>query len=104
MLETIREYGLECLAAAGEDTETRDRHAVWCLELAERAEPELSGPEQVAWFTRLDEEHDNLRAALGWAIERRQGEVAMRLGGALRRFWNLRGHSDEGRRWLTQAL
>src|SRR5262249_18470059 len=104
MLETIREYGLERLDAAGEETEARQRDANWCLDLAERAEPKLMGPEQAAWFTRLDIEHDNLRAALGWAIDRRDAELAARLGGALRRFWNLRGHSEEGRRWLERAF
>jgi tetratricopeptide (TPR) repeat protein len=62
------------------------------------------GPEQAAWFARLDVEHDNLRVALSWAIDREDAVLAARLAAALRRFWNLRGHSEEGRRWLEIAL
>ena len=104
MLETIREYGLERLAEAGEATAAREAHAVWCLDLAERAVPALSGERQAAWLARLTIEHDNLRAALGWAIAAHNGELAQRLGVALAWFWRLRGHYEEGRRWLDQAL
>jgi predicted ATPase len=104
MLETIREFALEQLAAAGEEPELRRRHAAWCLGLAERAEPELTGLEQARWLARLDAEHGNLRAALGWAIARRDAETALRLGGALHRYWSYRGHYAEGRGWLEQAL
>jgi predicted ATPase/transcriptional regulator with XRE-family HTH domain len=104
MLETIREYGLERLAAAGEDQVMRDRHLAWCVGLVERASPELVRADQKRWFRRLDIEHDNLRVALGWALERQRGDLAQRLGAALHRFWILRGHFDEGRRWLEQAL
>ena len=68
MLETIREYGLERLAEADEEAQVRRWHLAWCLDLAERAEPELIGAEQHHWFSRLAIEHDNLRVALGWAI------------------------------------
>jgi non-specific serine/threonine protein kinase len=104
MLETIREDGRDRLEAAGEEADARGRHATWCLDLAERAEPELIGPEQARWLASLDAEHDNLRAALGWAIGRRDAVTAMRLGGALFRFWDTRGYYVEGRRWLEQAL
>jgi tetratricopeptide (TPR) repeat protein len=104
MLETIREYGLERLAEVGEEDEVRRRHLGWCLELAEHAEPELTGAQQQRWFARLDIEHDNLRAALGWAIARHDAESATRLAGTLHRFWNTRGHYEEGRRWLEAAL
>ena len=104
MLETIREYGLERLTAAGEEAAARDRHATWCLALAEQAEPELTGPDQQRWFARLDAEHDNLRSALGWAIEEGNAETAQRLGGALYRFWATGGHFEEARRWLDLAL
>jgi tetratricopeptide (TPR) repeat protein len=104
MLETMREYGLECLATAGEAATVRDRHVAWCLALAERAEPELTGPDQQRWYGRLEIELDNLRAALGWAIERRDAETAMRLAASLERFWTSRGLGSEGRRWLSQAL
>jgi tetratricopeptide (TPR) repeat protein len=104
MLETIREFSLECLAAAGEAAAIRGRHVAWCLDLAERLMPELSGPDQARWLAVLDLEHDNLRAALGWAIGQGDAESALRLSGALHRFWHRRGHYAEGRRWLEQAL
>ncbi len=104
MLETIREYGLDRLMAAGGEEEARQRHAAWCVDLAEQSEDELLGAQQAVWFARLDIEHANLRAALGWAIEQCDAVLAARLGGSLRRFWNLRGHSEEGRRWLEQTL
>ncbi|HYI14925.1 MAG TPA: tetratricopeptide repeat protein, partial [Thermomicrobiales bacterium] len=104
MLETIREYGLECLAAVGEEAEIRRRHQTWCLDLAERAEPKLTGPDQYQWFSRLETEHDNLREALDWGIARRDAAASTRLGGALYRFWATHGHYEEGRRWLERAL
>jgi predicted ATPase/DNA-binding XRE family transcriptional regulator len=104
MLETIREYGLEQLVAAGEDAATRERHAAWCLACVERAALELEGPEQTQCLARLDAEHDNLRAALGWAIAQRDAETALRLTGALQSFWDVRCLYAEGRRWLEQAL
>ncbi|MDF3041129.1 MAG: Protein kinase [Thermomicrobiales bacterium] len=104
MLETIREYGLERLAEVGEEDEIRRRHQTWCVDLAERAEPELIGADQHRWFSRLAIEHDNVRVALGWAISRGDAETALRLGGALYRFWADHGHYEEGRRWLEQAL
>ncbi len=104
MLETIREYGLERLAEIGEEEDIRGRHQSWCIELAERAEPELIGAKQHRWFSRLAMEHDNLRVALGWAIGRQHAEPALRMCGALYRFWAHHGHYEEGRRWLEQAL
>jgi predicted ATPase/DNA-binding CsgD family transcriptional regulator len=108
MLETIREYGLEALAASGEMESTRRAHATYCLQLSEQAELELGGPQQAAWLERLEQEHDNLRAALQWSIERGETqhsmEMAMRLGGALRLFWWARGHLSEGRSFLERAL
>lgn len=104
MLETIREYGRERLAAAGEAEAVRDRHLAWCVDLAERAALEIDGTDQQRWFRRLDVEYDNLRVSLGWAIERQNGEPAQRLAAALCQFWIVRGHFEEGRRWLEQAL
>src|SRR5205085_3473688 len=108
MLETIREYGLECLAVNGEMEITRRAHADYYLVLAEEAEPKLDGPDQVAWLERLEREHDNLRAAMQWSLEPgKEGhrrEMALRLGGALRRFWIVHGHWSEGRNFLERAL
>lgn len=104
MLETIREYALERLAASGEAEEIEDAHTAYYLALAEEAEPELNGPEQRAWLEGLEAEHPNLQAALQCSLERGDGEAALQLGGALWRFWSARGHLSEGRRWLEDAL
>jgi predicted ATPase/DNA-binding CsgD family transcriptional regulator len=104
MLETIREYGLEQLRDAGESETMHDRHAAWCLALAELAEPALVGPEQARWLRQLDEEHANLNVALAWTIECGAGETALRLAGALWRFWANRCYFSEGRDWLERAL
>ncbi len=101
--ELIRQYAAQQLALAGEDGQVRRQHAVYFRALAERAEPELLGPEQQRWLARLDEEHDNLRAALRWALGGGI-EEALAIGGALPRYWATRGFFNEGRHWLEQAL
>ena len=104
LLETVRQYALEKLAAGGEAGPTQARHAAHFLALAEAAEPALNGPQQTAWLARLEREHDNLRAALRWALERGAGELGLRLAAGLWRFWLTRGHLTEGQRWLDRAL
>jgi len=104
MLETIREYGLEALTAKGEGEDARQAHAGYFLSLAEEAEPALKGPLLVTWLERLEQEHDNLRAALQWALEGGRAEMALRLGIALERFWVVRGHRYEGLAFLERAL
>jgi predicted ATPase len=104
MLETIHEYALERLRESGELAALRRRHAEYLLALAEEAEPQLVGPNQVVWLERLEREHENLRAALAWAVDAAPNELALRLTGALRIFWRVRGHLSEGRRWLEAAL
>ena len=104
MLETVREYALEQLAGSGEGDEVRRRHLEHFLMLAEQAEPQLFAPDQIVWFTRLEDEHDNLRAALAFALDSGDGLSALRLAVALRRFWSIRGHLAEGRRSLVLAL
>jgi predicted ATPase/class 3 adenylate cyclase len=104
MLETIREFALEKFEES-DDTEVIERaHAEYFLALAEEAEPKLWGPEDAAWLDRLEREHDNMRAALSWALESEATELALRLGGALRWFWNMGGYYGEGRSWLEAAL
>ena len=104
MLETIQEYAGERLEQSGQAEELRRRHAEYFLALAEEAESQLWGPRQVGWLDRLEEERDNLRAALAWSIERDEHEPGLRLAWALWRFWQLRSHPSEGRSWLKQLL
>ncbi|HXT37009.1 MAG TPA: tetratricopeptide repeat protein, partial [Chloroflexota bacterium] len=104
LLETVRQYAAEQLAAAGEAPAVRDRHLIWCVALAEEAAPELSGSAQGVWLARLQVEHDNLRSALGWARDQGDGERELRLAAALSRFWYTRGYLGEGRGWLEEAL
>jgi predicted ATPase/DNA-binding CsgD family transcriptional regulator len=104
MLEMIREYALERLAASGDLDTTRERHAAYYVALAEQAEPELWGAEEHAWLRRMEQEHENFRAVLRWAGERGEGELSLRLAGALADFWWIRDYLREGRRWLEQAL
>jgi tetratricopeptide (TPR) repeat protein len=104
LLETIREYALERLAASGDELGTRDRHSAYFLALAESAADELRGPRQVEWLARLDRVHDNLRAALRSCVERQDAQRALRFGGALSRYWHTRGHIAEGRTRLSEAL
>jgi predicted ATPase/DNA-binding CsgD family transcriptional regulator/tRNA A-37 threonylcarbamoyl transferase component Bud32 len=105
-LETIREYGLEMLAASGEEEGTRWAHAAYYLALAEEEEPKFEGPQQATSLERLDRENENLRAAMRWALERggEEVEIALRLGGALWRFWLARGHLNEGQNFLKLVL
>ncbi|HZG68515.1 MAG TPA: helix-turn-helix domain-containing protein, partial [Herpetosiphonaceae bacterium] len=102
--ELVRQYAGEKLRDVGESTATSDRHLDYYLNVAEAAAPRLVGPEQPAWLARLESEHENLRAALGWALETRQVERALRLAAALKRFWYFRGYWSEGRTWLARAL
>jgi predicted ATPase/DNA-binding SARP family transcriptional activator len=103
MLETIREYAGEKLCEADESEPVRRRHLEFFLRLAEEAEPRLEAADQVAWLERLEAEHDNLRAALSWGWEEAPA-LALRLAGALGRFWQVRGYWNEGRASLERGL
>ncbi len=96
MLETIREYGLERLAEAGETEQLRLAHARYLLALADAAEPQLRRQDQLTWLRRLGSEHDNLRAAIRAAIEAGDARTAMALTARLGWYWWLRGHRVEG--------
>jgi predicted ATPase/DNA-binding CsgD family transcriptional regulator len=104
MLETIREYALDQLAASSEEEATRRRHASYYLALAEEAEPKMNGPDQPAWLVHLEQEHDNLRAALAWSVSGGDVEMGARIAAALWLFWLTHGHIREGRRWLNAVL
>lgn len=103
-LETLRQYAHERLVESGDIAQWRERHLMFFLRLAEEAEPELRGADQLQWFGRLEVEHDNIRAALAFALESARGADALRLATALWRFWNVRAYWSEGRQWLTRAL
>jgi predicted ATPase len=108
--ELVRQYSATHLAADPQaQAAAQERHYRHFLALAEAAEQELRGRNQLEWLGRLEQEQDNLRAALAWALESDRAtldgeELAMRLSGALRRFWRTRGHFHEGCSWLTKSL
>ncbi len=104
LLETIREFGVERLVASGEYELVRHAHASYYRDFAEAAGVACAGPNQVEWFDRLEGEQDDLRAALDWAAERGEAELALRLSGALWRFWMARSYLVEGRAQLERAL
>ena len=104
LLETVRQYGGEKLSESGEEGQVRERHAAYYLVLAEEAEPELNGEGQVAWLERFEREHDNLRAAISWSLERSNLEDVARFGWALWLFWWIHGHLAEGRRSMERVL
>jgi ATP/maltotriose-dependent transcriptional regulator MalT/class 3 adenylate cyclase len=106
MLQLLREFGLECLQRAGETEVTQEAHAVYYLRLAEEANSHLNEAE-AWWLEWLEQEHENLRAALRWLVEQtgvEHLEKALRLAGALVWFWSMRGSFSEGRSFLEQAL
>jgi predicted ATPase/DNA-binding XRE family transcriptional regulator len=104
MLETIREYAAERLKEGGEAEEIQRAHALYYLALAEAAQPEVSPQMFEEWLAVLEGEHDNVRAALGWAVRHREAEVGTRLCLTMWRFWAERFHMSEGRRWLEEVL
>lgn len=103
MLETIREFASERLEASSSAEELGRRHAEHFLAMAEEAAPNLL-PSPGAWPDRLDRDHDNLGAALDWFETMGEGQLTLRLAGALWRFWYMRGHVAEGGRRLERAL
>ncbi len=108
MLETIREYAFQKLLDAEGIDLRRARHLEFFRQLAERSEPELRGADQKLWLDRLEVEHDNLRAALGWALRedapQADAEAGLRLAVALAEFWQRRNYWKEGREWIERAL
>ncbi len=111
MLQTIREFGLECLERCGELEEARAAHAAYYLALAEEAAPQLRGAEQTRWVAQLECEQENLRAVLSFLLEQaglpeeeRKIEWALRLCVALQWFWEVRGSGREALNFLLQAL
>jgi predicted ATPase len=102
MLETLREFGAARLSAEGHNVLGR-AHAEYYLRLAEAAPLHLIGPDEREWRVRLEQEHDNLRAALGWCLEHGEiSTIALPLAAALGAFWT--SHPAEGRAWLAALL
>lgn len=111
MLETIRDYDHSKLQESGESERVQNRQLEFFLQLAEEAEPKLEGADQIIWLNRLESEHDNIRAALGWALESQveaapqaRAKLGVRLAGALGWFWIKHGHWNEGSKWFRHAL
>ena len=104
MLETIRDYALEMLAASGQAPHAGKMHAAYYRALAERAEPFLVGPEQKQWLALLAREYSNMRASLAWALEAGHWELLAQMAILLWRLWYLQGPVNEGRTWLGHAL
>lgn len=104
MFETIREYGQKYLRASGDAEKIQKRHTEFFLGLAEQAEPNLLGKEQMIWFNRLEQDHNNLRAALDWSISHEEVEKSLRLSSALGLFWSVRGYLAEGQIWFEKVL
>ena len=108
--ELVRQYSAAQLATDPlAKTAVQERHYAFQLALAEAAEQELKGRNQLEWLGRLEQDHDNLRAALEWALEQDvlttgDQELSLKLSAALRWFWRMRGHFHEGCNWLTEAL
>jgi predicted ATPase/DNA-binding SARP family transcriptional activator len=104
MLETVRAYARELLDRDARSSEVRLQHCRHFVALAESAAPHLSTRAEPEWMRRLDAEIDNFRAALDWALSEGRGALAVRLAGQLRRYWEFRGASAEGGRWLRAAI
>ncbi len=104
MLGTIREFALEQSTARGGREDLRRRHAELFATLAEGWAGEVMAADKGATLDRIEQDHDNLRAAVAWAIETGAADVALRLGSALWRFWQMRGYLQEGLERLEQTL
>jgi predicted ATPase/DNA-binding winged helix-turn-helix (wHTH) protein len=104
MLETIREFARGRLTESGDEPIARRAHAAYCLVLAEEGNPELGPADRASWLVNCDAEIDNLRAALDWLFETQDLDWALRLSGALFRFWDMREHLSEGRARLEAVL
>ena len=104
MLETIREFALEQAAERAVLDSLRDRHAAHLGEVVQSASGEIMGSGKRTWLDRLEDDHDNLRAAVGWLTENGRAEAALRMSAALWRFWQMRGYLAEGVAAVSAAL
>jgi predicted ATPase len=108
LLETVRQYGWEKLEESGEAKAIRQAHMnfflTWSEEIGPKIEPKIKTADRRPWVERLEIEHDNLRAALRWAVDTGEAERSLRPAGALFWFWRMRGYLSEGRGWFERAL
>jgi predicted ATPase/DNA-binding CsgD family transcriptional regulator len=105
LLDTLRQYGAERLADTADEARLRDRHRDWCVRLAEAGERDIWRADQLECVQRLQYEHDNVRAALGWTLVRGgDPEPGLRIAAAMVRFWDVHGDLREGMRWLADLL
>lgn len=104
LMDSLREFTRDRLEARAMAARLRNRHADYCVRLAEKAEGFLEAAEQRPWLDRLENELENLRAAVHWLVERRDGARAVRLAGSLGRFCRIRGYWAEGSQWFEAAL
>ncbi len=104
MYEAVREFAAARLSEDGDSAAVAARHTGYVLRLTERATAELTGPDQLAWLDVLEAAHDDVRAALGRVLRDGDAGAAIRIAGAMWRFWYSRGHLAEGDRWLDRAL
>lgn len=102
MLDTVHAYATEQLALSGEEAAMRRAHAGYFLALAEQTD-RVATPDQAGEPARLERDHDNLRAALGWCLTA-DPAMGLRLAAALWQFWWTHGHLSEGRGWLGRLL
>lgn len=103
LLEIVREYAFEVLEISGESEMMRKNHARYFLALAEKTKPDFYYGQEIERLNRLEEEIDNLRAALSWSIIG-DTETAANLAAALRRFWLVHNHLTEERKWLEAVF
>ena len=102
MLVTIQHFALDRLPSMGEKSDVRNWHLVYFLDLAEQADKEIHGPNQLAWMDRLEKDHDNFRVALEWCVSNKKTELALRLLGALSWLWHVQGQDSELRSWFNK--
>lgn len=103
LLEPIRQFAVQLLLESDEASDVQRRHRDWCVDFARETESALTGPNQREWLDRIEQEHDNLRAALEWSLND-DPEPGLRLAGRLWMFWRMRGYLAEGAEWLGKLL
>jgi len=104
LLETLREYARQQLDKKGRASDTHMRHATYFLGVATETEPQLESPGQAGILMHLEDDHDNFRAALRWLVDAEEIELALKMAGALVRFWLMHGHLTEGRQWFAERI